>query len=448
MSSKKTHSLICRNLSPQSDRLESVVLSIAKVSVIVLLAACSPVKKLAVGRDVQDILRKSAVFSQHHTGFSLYDIEANSFIATHNANLLFTPASNTKLLTMYATMASFRDSIPALLYQKFEDELVVQPIGEPTFLLEAFEHQPVLNYLKQQDTVSIHFEEALAPYGAGWAWDDYPFGFQAQRSWWPIYGNRLTVSREDSAVDIAPNFFHDFTSFQTGDKVRVSREQNFNVFQIQLDDTTRFEKQVPFTYDETLFNALLSDTLSSQVFRLSSRELTSPDTLNGQHIDTLLAKMLKPSDNFLAEQLLILSAWKQGFIDVADYIDQLKNKELNSLGRIVWVDGSGLSRYNLISPNFQVRLLKKAHENYGWKRLTAILPTGGEGTLQELYLDADPFIYAKTGTLSNNHCLSGFLITKSGKKLIFSLMNNHYTAPTGKVKKAMESLLVQIRESY
>ena len=158
--------------------------------------------------------------------------------------------------------------------------------------------------------------------------------------------------------------------------------------------------------------------------------------------------MLKPSDNFLAEQLLILSAWKQGFIDVADYIDQLKNKELNSLGRIVWVDGSGLSRYNLISPNFQVRLLKKALENYGWKRLTAILPTGGEGTLQELYLDADPFIYAKTGTLSNNHCLSGFLITKSGKKLIFSLMNNHYTAPTGKVKKAMESLLVQIRESY
>ena len=433
---------------PQKRHSKFPWLTITKVSIVALLAACSPVKKLAVGQDIQDILRKSEVFSQHHTGFSLYDIADNSFVVTHNANLLFTPASNTKLLTMYAAMQSFQDSIPALLYQELENGVIVQPIGDPTFLLEDYNRQQAYQFLRQQDTIRIHLQEPPAPYGSGWAWDDYLYGFQAQRSWWPIYGNRIKISREDSTVLITPNFFQDFTSIEMGDDTRVSRDVRFNAFQVGIDDTTQFEKRIPFVHDKDLLLALLSDTLRSQKFLLSTQPLVNPDTIYSQHIDTVLARMLKPSDNFLAEQLLLQSAWKQGFLEVAEYIGHMKNTELNSLGRIVWVDGSGLSRYNLISPNFQVRLLKKSLETYGWERLTTILPTGGEGTLEDLYLDEAPFIYAKTGTLSNNHNLSGFLITRSGKKMIFSLMNNHYTVPTIEIKRAMESLLMQIRDSY
>jgi D-alanyl-D-alanine carboxypeptidase/D-alanyl-D-alanine-endopeptidase (penicillin-binding protein 4) len=82
----------------------------------------------------------------------------------------------------------------------------------------------------------------------------------------------------------------------------------------------------------------------------------------------------------------------------------------------------------------------------------ALFPAGGEsGTIKNWYaaLDGeDPYVYAKTGTLSNNHCLSGFLITKSGRKLLFSFMNNHYVTSSSIVKAEMEKVLRHIRSRY
>ncbi|MEP5069150.1 MAG: D-alanyl-D-alanine carboxypeptidase, partial [Crocinitomicaceae bacterium] len=179
--------------------------------------------------------------------------------------------------------------------------------------------------------------------------------------------------------------------------------------------------------------------------------LINPDTLYAHHLDTILTKMLKPSDNFLAEQLLLMAANTNGFSSIDLFIEHVKNTWLSELTDFVWVDGSGLSRYNLIAPVDQVRLLKKCYDEFGWDRMTRILPTGGEGTLEELYLTGDdeiPFIFGKTGTLSNNHSLSGYLVTKSGKRLIFSFMNNHYTKPTQEIKNAMEQFIIEIKNAY
>jgi D-alanyl-D-alanine carboxypeptidase/D-alanyl-D-alanine-endopeptidase (penicillin-binding protein 4) len=71
-----------------------------------------------------------------------------------------------------------------------------------------------------------------------------------------------------------------------------------------------------------------------------------------------------------------------------------------------------------------------------------LLPTGGvSGTLKNWYKASKPYIFGKTGTLSNNHNLSGYIITKSGRKLIFSLMVNHYVVPTSTVRQAMQTLM-------
>ncbi|MDO7628847.1 MAG: D-alanyl-D-alanine carboxypeptidase, partial [Flavobacteriaceae bacterium] len=59
-----------------------------------------------------------------------------------------------------------------------------------------------------------------------------------------------------------------------------------------------------------------------------------------------------------------------------------------------------------------------------------------------------PYIYAKTGSLGNTYCLSGFLITKNNKRLIFSYMNNHFTKPSSQIKQEMEMVLEAIRDQY
>ena len=59
-----------------------------------------------------------------------------------------------------------------------------------------------------------------------------------------------------------------------------------------------------------------------------------------------------------------------------------------------------------------------------------------------------PYVYAKSGTLSNNYSLSGYLITKKNTFVIFSYMNNHYKLPTSEVKKEIQRTLEKIYNSY
>lgn len=419
--------------------------------VLFLLASCASVKKVAVDRDITSILNNSEVFSNQFTGFSLFDLESNEYIADYNSTLLFTPASNVKLLTMYSALKTFNDSIPALIYEQIDDRTVVQSGGDPSFLYSPFKTQRAYAFLNQQKHIEIVLpKHQLAPFGHGWAWDDYNYDFQPERSWWPIYGNAVSITKEQDSVQIHPSFFTSYTEIlsDSSKSTSVEREMKFNLFKAFIEnDTSSMRKVIPFEYSNELLLQLLGDTLKVPI-SITDAELLSPDTLFSQHLDTVLAAMMKPSDNFLAEQLLILAAWKNGYSEVSPFIQYVRNVWLSDLNDMVWVDGSGLSRYNLIAPVDQVRLLRKCIAEFGWERTTNILASGGEGTLKEWYLSDEPYLFAKTGTLSNNHNLSGFLITKSGKKLAFSLMNNHYMVSTTEVKEAMQEFILKIRDTY
>ena len=116
-----------------------------------------------------------------------------------------------------------------------------------------------------------------------------------------------------------------------------------------------------------------------------------------------------------------------------------------------WVDGSGLSRGNLFTPRDMVKLLELIYEEVKDKdRLFEMLPAGGKtGTLRNAYPKTDqPFVYGKTGSLSNNHNQSGYVVTKSGRTLIFSFMNNSFVLPTADVRKEMVRIVTYIHDNF
>ena len=414
-------------------------------------------------RNITDYLKGSEIFSSHFTGLSLFDIQKNKFIINYNGNKFFTPASNVKILTLYASLKSFKGSLPGMLYRDTKDTLFVQPVGDPTFLHKDYSFQPAL--IKMQNAkkpIAIEWpSEKMNAFGEGWMWDDYNSGYMPELSWMPMYGNVVQFRYERPNVSAHPPLFNDLVEVHkvwNGRTNTVKRSLHFNYFDAQIRyPNWNFDKSVPFKFSKNLAQKLLKEAVGAKISIIPPRQLRM-DTLYSYPVDTVLRKMMHSSDNFISEQLLIMASLKNGFSDTEAFREYITANWLPDMSP-VWIDGSGLSRYNLIRPEDKVKLLSKLYREFGWYRIHNIFPHGGiSGTIKNWYpnqkpieqptVPVKPYIIAKTGTLSNNHNLSGYLQTASGKLLIFSFMNNNFVCRTNQIKQEMQSLLEAIRDSY
>ena len=105
-------------------------------------------------------------------------------------------------------------------------------------------------------------------------------------------------------------------------------------------------------------------------------------------------------------------------------------------------DGCGLSRENLITPRFQTSLLQFLSKRpYFDLFMNTLAISGTDGTLRNRLSSTEVrgTIYAKTGSLNGVTTLSGYMTTKSGRNLVFSIFANHVNA-TARVKKTIDEI--------
>jgi D-alanyl-D-alanine carboxypeptidase/D-alanyl-D-alanine-endopeptidase (penicillin-binding protein 4) len=115
---------------------------------------------------------------------------------------------------------------------------------------------------------------------------------------------------------------------------------------------------------------------------------------------------------------------------------------------LVMSDGSGLSRYNYLSADLLVGILRHAWADERLRGpFAAALPVGGhDGTLQSRMRASllDRRIQAKTGTISNVRSLAGYAETTAGEKLAFAMVANHFIATNAEVDTVMERVLEEV----
>ena len=418
-----------------------------------LFYSCSPISKGRLNKTFE--LTESRF--QDHTGFVLYDLEKNKTVFDFNGSRYFTPASNTKIFTFFAALKTLGDSVPALEYIQRNDSLIFWGTGDPSFLYkEVFYDSGVYHFLRTTEA-DLYFSDAnfhTTHYGSGWAWDDYNSGYSPERSPFPIYGNIVSVIADQQVLKISPDYFSaSFIQGEQKDKTEVIRELYDNIFTVHPAKKLTGVKEIyiPIKLDSSTFYSLLADTLKKPVVSVGTALPTYTNTLFSIHLDSLYSVMMQDSDNFIAEQLLLMcSNVLSDSLKPEIAIDFIKENYLRDLpDEPVWVDGSGLSRYNLFTPRSIVKMWQKIWELVPQERLFPLLATGGvNGTIRKWYQAEKPYIFGKTGTLSNNHCLSGFLVTKKGKVLIFSFMNSNYTKTTNDIQRNMQSILYNIYEHY
>jgi D-alanyl-D-alanine carboxypeptidase/D-alanyl-D-alanine-endopeptidase (penicillin-binding protein 4) len=416
-------------------------------------------------KTVSKMVEESPVFTKQFTGFVLYNPETDETLINKNGSQYFTPASNTKILTFYTAYKILGDSLPVLHYTEQDSNLIFWGTGNPLLLHPDFEvGNSAIDFLKQSNKTLKYTNENFkdARFGSGWMWGDYQGYYQVEKSSLPVYGNamRFTIGGSYTAPLINPPYFRSLSVNKNKPGIsvlKIFREEYENLFQYNLPekiDSIETTREVPFTISNELTRKLMLNALDKMVYQAEGFQLDSLSSFNTLYEpmpDTLYRRLMQPSDNFIAEQLLLMCSDKVfGLQHTQKIIEYAKNEIMPGLpDELLWVDGSGLSRYNMFTPRSIVEILSRLHKEVPEKRLFSIFPSGGKsGSIKNWYGGNKPYVFAKTGTLRHNHCLSGYIKTNSGRTLIFSFMNNHFSSSSSEVKKEMQRILEWVRDNY
>ena len=376
----------------------------------ILLSACASSGK--INRQIIQPLIQDSLLKNVHIGIAIWNKKSESFIVQHNSHKYFVPASNVKIATLYAALKYLPDSLPSFDYLNTTDTLFILPKGNPAFLHPDFKELPDFAFLKNSGKPIVILPALWETeiYGKGWAWDDHQSTYMPKRSPLPIAGNQIS-------------------SIDNNERCYPSVKDMYAYAATRLSDTLG----VPVVVSTTGRN------LNEKIIPFYSVSK-----------DSICKKLMFESDNFIAEQLLLMTSNKLlGSMNEAKLIEKILHDTIFSFPqKPVWVDGSGLSRYNLFTPEDMIFLLRKLETEFGRKRIATIFPTGNQGTLKGYYDDKAGWIYAKTGTLSGQIVLSGYLTTRRNTPLIFSAMINNHNLTTKDMRKKIAECVDRVWRMY
>jgi D-alanyl-D-alanine carboxypeptidase/D-alanyl-D-alanine-endopeptidase (penicillin-binding protein 4) len=179
-----------------------------------------------------------------------------------------------------------------------------------------------------------------------------------------------------------------------------------------------------------------------------------PDTLfklTSKPLRDILPALMKPSQNQIAEALLRTLGLERASTGTADSGRKVVERQLAQWGAppasYVIRDGSGLSRYDFLTPEAIVHVLDAVRRSANFQLYYDALPIAGvDGTLRSRMrgTPAEGNVHAKTGSVANARSLSGFVRTADGRMLIFSVLSNNWTVPAAAVTGVQDAIAARL----
>lgn len=330
------------------------------------------------------------------------------------------------------------------------------------------------------------------PLGEGWSWDDVPHDYAAEVNGLVFNVNTIDVTVTGRDVG-APGritwspFETDFVRMinqtrtiprDSSDDEEYDRPFGTNTFRVSslVHPRRSQDEALTVTHPTRYFTHVLREVLVREglsvkgggvdIDEMPIKPQYAPDsvrriaTYRSPPLDEVVRTMNHESQNLYAEQLLRTLAvvnppdttseeFKRGSAALGAFAVKSELSEVGvDTSQVQMVDGSGLSRKNLISPRGMSRLLGTMWNDVGPQQSSAFynsLPQGGEeGTLEYRFLDGAPArgtVRAKTGTLSNVSSLSGYVRTGEGTPLSFVIFCNHHLTDTDDVRDAQDAIV-------
>ncbi|MGE5435909.1 MAG: D-alanyl-D-alanine carboxypeptidase/D-alanyl-D-alanine-endopeptidase, partial [Syntrophothermus sp.] len=125
-----------------------------------------------------------------------------------------------------------------------------------------------------------------------------------------------------------------------------------------------------------------------------------------------------------------------------------KDKGMDMTG-FYMCDGSGLSRFNVVTPTQMVNVLHYMKTQSKWSAdFYNSLATAGEGTITSFSSRDFPqqSLRAKSGSMTRVRCMAGYLTTKSGRQLSYAILLNNFSCSQAETVRRIEEVLMELRK--
>ncbi|MBS0653999.1 MAG: D-alanyl-D-alanine carboxypeptidase/D-alanyl-D-alanine-endopeptidase [Verrucomicrobia bacterium] len=430
--------------------------------------------------------------SNVHIGIEIVSLATGKTLYETNAGQLFMPASNMKLITGAAALEILGTDyrfVTKVYTDGFIDKgvlkgnLWIKGSGDPELSTSSLEELVLQLKLKGIHRVQGNLYIDRSDFdgvaqGPGWTWDDGAVVWNS-----PL--DALTVNHSCVDVWVKPNFrdnlppeVHVYPKTQlvtvdnhalTTEKTEalsverrwktkediidvkgcISKEEEVQKFKIPVES--------PHLYAAYVFRDLLDKNgikfkgvIGEKKVGPEDKELAS---YASRPLFEMVVEMMKVSDNLIADSLFKKigqkvsgspGSWQNGTEAIKSFLSEKVGLDTSNM---VIVDGSGLSRYNLLSPRQLVALLTWIDRQGSISsEFMASLPISGiDGTLSDRMTDPSikGKVRAKTGSLMGVSTIAGYATTVKGERLVFSIMMNGFTKESSEYKRQVEDRILE-----
>jgi serine-type D-Ala-D-Ala carboxypeptidase/endopeptidase (penicillin-binding protein 4) len=433
----------------------------------------NPLKQLQ--NNINAILSDS-IFTSSHAGIKIVSLDSGQVFFEHDNTSLMNPASNIKLITAACALAvldtayQFKTSVFVNEATRNDDRvqsIYLKGYGDPNLTTSDLDSLAGAVYRTGIRTIAGNmivddsfFDDDY--WGAGWSWDDAsdpdaPFinALSVNKNCISVNvttdANSISVSLEPKTefVTVINKATLALDSVRLPLKIRRLTMTNENIILIEgeMYRYSQITRNVPLLRPEFYAGTLFKESLRRAGIFFSGNIVNGvvPEGIREiawhfQPLQQVIESMNKPSDNLCAENTLkVIGALKNGLPGSAKSGVLVEKVFLSGLGidttKFSLVDGSGTSRYNLLTADQLVHFLSAMKKQ---PRLFPIfynsLPIAGvDGTIANR-MNTSPVLNnlrAKTGTLLGASCLSGYVRTRDGEMLAFAMMmQNFITSPS------------------
>jgi D-alanyl-D-alanine carboxypeptidase/D-alanyl-D-alanine-endopeptidase (penicillin-binding protein 4) len=428
-------------------------------------------------------------FSNANWGVMVKSLRTGEILYKKNVDKLFTPASNQKLFTTAAALLLLNEKFyyETRLYLngeirngKIAGDLIISGYGDPTISSKFIEGGAVKLFEKWADSLKARGVNDILgdiigddsafdnePLGKGWETDNEKYFFSAESGALCINDNcvrftirpsgvgepaGITISPETGYVRIEDRVVTVPQNEEEGISFTRLHGTNNIIFSGRIRKNTKLiSDYVSITDPTKYFLTVFREVLESRGIKFNGeiKSIKECKTKFDQddwvllydhrsiYLKDIVKETNKNSNNYFAEQLIKTIGYKCNNLGSVENGLKACRDIFNDMGvnldNMNMVDGSGLSRMNMVTPRHIINLLSYMHKSEAHDPFYNSLSIAGiDGSLSSRMrrTSAENNVHAKPGYNTGVSALSGYVRTRDGEPLAFSMIVNNYLVPS------------------